>query len=430
MENKTRKERVCADCGEVVAEWVTIGGEDFCHTCAEKWTECDECGAAVLVDYTTTAPDGRVFCESCADALLVYCERCGSVEYTDGVRRVYENSYSRHRGYGEYWCESCASRHAYWCDGCEEYYSETTAATSGGQMCDRCLEDYCWCERCDSYVHYDDWDSDEGCCDECATRGGLIRQYHNKPALHFYGAVKKQWRGVWRGIGVELEIDRDEKDSESERATAEAISDIMGEAVYFNRDGSLRNGFEIITQPHTLDAFYKIDWRAVLDACRENGYTSHDNERCGLHVHFSREMFGRDESAQGVAISKLIAFIDRHYDDILKISRRSREQASSWAASYCTATRGEAEQIGKKKGSAGRYYAVNNQNRATVEIRIMRGTLNYNSFHACVDFLVRLVINSRQIKWDDIDNASRWLRGCAPATLDYIKARGAFVEVV
>lgn len=428
------EERICADCGCIIEDGkgVEINGEWYCDDCAEEWVECANCGEWVRRDDAHITPDGDYYCDDCADEYLAYCEHCGEVMWLDDAIAVADSPYERRRGNVEYYCRDCAERYATQCENCGEWYTDGMTYTRDGYMCEDCMDDYCYCEQCDEYVNYDEYDSDAEMCCRCAEENEcrLITGYHVRPRLEYFGECRKQWRGVWRGIGIELEIDRTDRDSDAESECAAAIKEIAGDHLYFNRDGSLDNGFEIITQPHTEEAFWEIEWEQILQTCLDYGYRSHDAGTCGLHLHISREMFGTNETRQGVAISKLIRFYDLYFGDILKISRRTAEQADKWAAAYNTANRKGAEYYGKSKYNAGRYYAVNNTNRATVEIRITRGTLNHDTFCACIDFMLTAARNSRRISWDNIENAAEWLKGIKPATAEYIKGRGAFVGVL
>lgn len=430
MENE---ERTCTGCGCIIeGDAVMIDGEAYCAECAEDFVQCANCGEWIKRDESITGPDGEDYCESCSDNLFFYCEECGCTEWADDCVIIADNPYQRRCGNVSYVCRDCAGRVAYQCEDCGEWYTDGIQDTRDGYRCEDCLEDYCYCEECGEYVHYDEWDSEAEMCCRCAEENGchLIGQYHDRPRLEYIGKCLASWRGVWRGIGIELEIDRDESDREAEKDTAERLKEIAGDSIYFNRDGSLSHGFEIITQPHTVAAFYSMKWEEMLNTCKDNGYTSHDAGTCGLHLHISREMFGSTEERQGVAISKLIRFYDCFYNDILKVSRRTPEQAERWANRYGTHNRREAEEYGKKKKDAGRYYAVNNTNHATVEIRITRGTLNYNTFMACIDFMLTIAKNSRRISWKNVERAAEWLKGLKPDTINYIKKVNAFEGVL
>jgi len=139
-------------------------------------------------------------------------------------------------------------------------------------------------------------------------------------------------------------------------------------------------------------------------------------------------MFGPDEKTQANNISKLISFFENNWYEILKISRRTESQADRYAAKYGVTDIVNAKKFGRSK-SESRYSAVNNTNSDTVEIRIMRGTLNYAKFLASVDFCINAVNNSRKIKWKDVFCIPKWLQGLKPETMEYIRSRKAFEGV-
>lgn len=329
----------------------------------------------------------------------------------------------------EWWCDVCVSSNATTCDDCGAVCADSfvTEVRDGNLVCGECISrNYYHCSECDEYVMCDDWDDDYEMCRDCANDNHLITQYHNAPPLKWFGKCKPAWNGVMRGIGIELEVD----DGDCPKDCAKAVKDILGDEVYFEHDGSLNEyGFEIITQPHTIEAFWQMPWAKVLKTIIRNGYVSHNAGTCGLHVHLSRELFGADLETQDRAIGKLIKFYDDWYEDILKVARRTYDQADQWARSYSTRNIEDAKQFGKKR-DAGRYFAVNNTNRRTVEIRIMRGTLNIDSFKACIDFVIRTALNSKVVAWNGVGDIHTWLKGLKPETIEYINRRGAFVNAL
>ena len=49
------------------------------------------------------------------------------------------------------------------------------------------------------------------------------------------------------------------------------------------------------------------------------GYTSHQAGTCGLHAHISRAAFGQTEAEQDAAIARVLFFVEKHWDEILKV---------------------------------------------------------------------------------------------------------------
>lgn len=431
-ENKNEVAKVCEECGCVVAteDAVEIGDKWYCRDCV---AECYECGEWVLkADAIYCAENGELYCADCAENELIWCEHCDTYALDADAHMVTVSRYGR----TEVWCSDCCDNYAVVCDDCGELMQENIATEirGGGCVCSCCRDEYYYyCDECGEYVCRDDWDEEAVCCTQCADKT-LIKSYHSgehrAKKYTKVGACRSQWRGYWRGVGVELEVEhpRDSNWARDEEL-AHNIFDIYNNLV-FERDGSVDKGFEIITQPHTEEAFEKIPWLDILNACIDAGYQSHNGGNCGLHCHLSREWFGSTEEKQYISIAKLIRFYDIFYNDIVKVSRRDLSQAQRWAQPSNTAGQKEASAIAKNKKYMGRYQAVNVSNRDTVEVRIMRGTLNYNSFKACVDFVVTTAKNARRVKWSQVRNAAAWLDGLKPETLAYIKARNAFIGII
>lgn len=432
MNEKTTSTTIhyCADCGALINE------DSFCyegiHYCDDCVVVCKECGEKIPREFSyLCADDGEYFCEDCCTEYLTYCERCGNWRYADCINLVVVS----YRGATEYWCEDCCQYEASQCANCGDWYAYdlTTTVAGGSRVCEDCLSnDYRYCEECDEYVPADDYDYDAEMCRNCADEN-IIARYHGKRKDKKTGDCLPQWRGIWRGYGWELEIDRSAPDKQKERALVKELIAIAGDAVVFERDGSLDYGFEIISQPHTEEALNKMPIGAMLEACKRYGYTSHDNGKCGLHLHISREVFGTTWLEQTNNIAKMLLFYELYYDDIVKVSRRPLSNAMRWADEHNINTKKRALEYARADYHCGRYYAVNLENmytKQTVEVRIMRGTLNLDTFKACIDFIIRVAKNAKRIKWRDVENVKLWLNGISDNTKRYINERDAFVGVL
>ena len=104
---------------------------------------------------------------------------------------------------------------------------------------------------------------------------------------------------------------------------------------YCKHDGSLDDGFEIVTYPMSLDCqLHEMPWAAVLDKAISMGYLSHQAGTCGLRVHVSRKASGDTLDAQDNAIARVLFFVERHWAELLRFSRRTQRQLEQWAARY------------------------------------------------------------------------------------------------
>ena len=284
---------------------------------------------------------------------------------------------------------------------------------------------------------------------------GIISSYHkHNTKQHMYGLLKDQSDTDFKGFGFELEVDKSivngQYKSLYNNIVAHAIIDNTGlekDEVIFETDGSLDNGFEIISQPHTIDAFYEKTecWKKMLDILSDATFTSHNAGTCGLHIHVSKTWFGSTERQQNFNIGKIYKFFDTYWTDLCKASRRDtsstyycdknsknikyreenrRHKAESHAwqaqAKYDHDTRHDRESHRR---------ALNNSNYDTFEIRLGRGTLNKASFFAWIDLVLTIVKNSSK-GCNKLISARDWLKGIKPSTAMYLLKRNSFVDAI
>ena len=236
------------------------------------------------------------------------------------------------------------------------------------------------------YESSDEYDERPYCanCYYALDKDQSIHDYYYKPEAVFHG------KGP-RFFGVELEID-----GAGERAAnALALLNIAnrdGDCAYIKHDGSLNEGLEIVTHPMSLEYHRnKMPWAELCRKAASLGYLSHRTTTCGLHVHVSRKAFGSAEQEQDAAIARVLYFFEKHWEELLKFSRRTPRQLERWAARY-----GYKEQpmeildFAKKGYHGGRYTCVNLQNTTTVEFRMFRGTLKANTIFATLELLDRI----------------------------------------
>ena len=250
----------------------------------------------------------------------------------------------------------------------------------------------------------------------------------------------------WGGYGVELEVGNGgEKDTESEQ-----VVKLLDEEVYTMHDGSIFReadyedgdayecgGFEIITYPHTEKALLNMKWERTFKHLLRHNYRSHDIKSCGLHMHISRTLFKDDD-----AIMKMMCFYEMNYEDVCNFARRRKQDATRWANTYnsldwlsgadaekiCTSIFNTFSRYNKCGYHDMRYRCVNITKNNTVEVRIMRGTLNLATFYATLDFLIKIAKKANEISWDEVleNNIDKWFEDFDDSTFEYMKSRGCF----
>lgn len=322
------------------------------------------------------------------------------------------------------------------------------------------------CGHCEAYIKGRVHPS--GLCSECLNSYDdddvIIEDYgcshdHNDHP-HFVGVFGGKPDSEKKAFGFELEVDKNSWSYSSNLVKkmncemARKIESLIGwDNIRFATDGSLSDGFEIITQPHSQDAFWRrqSDWAKMLDLLVEWGYKSHNAGSCGLHVHLSRAWFGKTETEQSLAIAKLFAFFYNRWDDIRKASRRSnfsychrneyaKLENGEWSVGNAVlkwrecAKKRHSGAVRVSEGSAWSHgVALNNSNENTVEIRVGRGTLNKASFFSWIDFCLALARNASNVTIADCEqngSAEKWLKGIRETTARYLWKKGAFKKEI
>lgn len=363
--------------------------------------------------------------------------------------------------WGGYWngydlCAECYNEHIYTCRCCRGSFLDTKVPRSketigGSPVCPQCAKHMLMkCDICGGKDYSMKTMKDgrvvcSGCLDKI-----LGYRHYRQESYPFYAHRKtgnyksKPTLNGGRYFGIELEMDRarnSERDDDNYyKKTLIEMLEAGNHEVYFEEDCSLgADGAELITYPHTISAFYGIDWEQILRIARESSYRSHDGGNCGLHFHFNKMFFGDTIEEQTENIAKVLVFYNIFWDDLVKFSRRTNP--SQWAGkppigidvehddAYDTAKKTLIETRAKERaenGSRNRYLAVNLCPEKTVEFRLMRGTLRYETFMATVDFCIQVVLMAKEISWSDVWDYKNWLKWVKPETIEYMKSRDCF----
>lgn len=349
----------------------------------------------------------------------VYCSHCGTFIDTDDYEEFN----------GEILCSDCIDNFTSVCDCCgERIWSEDTYGDEYTTLCYHCYNNhYTRCEECDSIIHNDDaYEYDDGYfCHECYQRirkNAAIHEYSYKPEPIFYGDSN-------RYFGVELEIDGAGKDD----GYAEELLDIANmreDHIYIKTDGSLDDGMEIVTHPMSLEYHKDFCWEDIMHHAVRLGYRSHQTSTCGLHIHVNRDSLGENSDEQDEVISRILYFVEHHWNELLKFSRRSEYAMNRWAARYCYENSPKAI-MDKAKKNYGRYVAVNLCNYHTIEFRLFRGTLKYNTLIATLELVNRICDIALSYTDDEMSKLS-WSEFVAgitePELIQYLKERQLYIN--
>ena len=337
-------------------------------------------------------------------------------------------------------CTRCLEDSTVLCCHCDErIWLSDNAGTDTFPLCQDCYDDhYTRCERCGCILHQDaafypedDRYNERPYCSDCyqiLSHDEPIHNYYYKPTPLFYG------KGP-RYFGVELEIDGAGEDP----SNASSLLDLANreeEYLYIKHDGSLDDGMELVTHPMSLEfQLQQMPWEALCRRAAALGYHSHQTQTCGLHVHVSRRAFGAYEWEQDLSLARVLYFFERHWEEMLKFSRRTPRQLERWAARY-----GYKEQpmeildYAKKGYHGGRYTCINLQNPGTVEFRMFRGTLKVNTILATLQMIDRICDVALFLSDDEL-KAMAWTTFVSgiqaeryPQLVQYLKERRLYVN--
>ncbi len=406
----------CWNTSEDVKEY-TIDGMTtiLCKDCYDKKVMvCPICGKVHLLSNCAVL-DGKVVCFSCLNKLksrykvsIYFC--CSCKEYHTKQR------YGKNRVNEHEWCCDASAKNMPKCSACGVLSSRSLNRSFCGTM----LCNACWAKK-EKY---------------------LIKSYHNDPIPEFYiyDEEKKKNKQVpppnnGNGFfyGLELEVDSGGQRDDASEPTIKILND----EVYAMRDGSLENGFEIITHPHTEKALYNMPWKEAFDYLVKSGYRSHDINTCGLHLHCNRVIFGLSAEQQAENIAKLMYFFENYREDFIKLSRREVQHINRWAKFYSDGIYKESINFFKdmyynynrSSRHDDRYRAINLCKKKTIEFRLMRGTLNLDTFFATLDILITISKNASHIPMNKLDSKKDWLEGIKEETKKYIKENKLFEDV-
>lgn len=395
---------ICCECGELVLKDesdMTTNGRYVCNHCYEyyEYCTCESCGVAMPNDEVTIVDNDHAWCTECVDREARWCERCESYT-TSPIREVYTRS---DMSTSEYLCEEC-------CDDINVH------------NCDHCGE--LFTEDCGDYDdEYDYW-----YCDNCYRElvPHNLNNYSYKPEPDFHKTEAEaniDNNNLFFG-GVEVEVDAScHKDRNED---IQELINILGELFYYKEDGSLNYGFECVSHPATINYWLENKGKIseAFDYLVDSGYRSHETTTCGYHIHMNRTYLGSTKEKQDEVINKILLILEGFRKQVERFSRRKDYHWSHFLSdgamenSYIN----EREDIKNtkvidkvKEQITSRYAVLNLNNTKTIELRVLRGTLNIETFIAGLQFFKNIVDIAKTktqkqlngLKWGKIINYNK-----------------------
>lgn len=350
--------RQCSDCGGYFSSSnrQELNGQMYCLQCASQVpVTCSDCGDTIPYSESQRTADGQIVCQSCSDSDYSSC---------DGCSRLFHNDDIYYSSYGErVYCADCHSEYFTECDNC------------GGTI-----------HRNDSYEYRGDY-----YCYSCYNErrdNETIHSYDYKPEPIFLGEQSDDGKTLYTGSEIECEApcgyDVDE------------IAEDFGhfDELYLKHDGSLDDGFEVVTHPMTLEYARRFMPNRLRELANL-GMRSHDTSTCGLHVHINRSFLSDTEQ------HRLGYFVLIQQDKIKLLARRGNVGYSKYKDIDGTYNNDSI------KYNSDRYEALNWQNDYTIEFRMFRGTLNVKTYIATLEFVDSVARFVKTVHTEDIRNTAK-----------------------
>lgn len=352
----------CSYCRNItnVSDIKEISGLELCPDCVSKYKlPCHSCGTKVRYRNVNNFLyfNDNIYCKKCIEA----CGDCSSIVPSRSIHQIDNKKY----------CHNCFIRKFFRCPDCGHLFpkDEVCKLSNGHTICENCFSsNYFTCFECDE-VHPNSSHAREGICLRCARVSGHVHECDFKPTPIFYG------KGLM--MGIELEVDKRRGGNDIFGCTKEVYSMSSNENhFYMKEDGSLSNGFEIVSHPMSLDFHKKFNWKKVFMTCVLHGFNSHNTSSCGMHVHISRNYLSTLEC---VRLGMFVAFYKNKFEIL------SRREENYDYAKFKYVGKGSFKHAGTSDD--GRYEAINWTNLSTIEFRLFKGTLLHETFFATLELV-------------------------------------------
>lgn len=213
-------------------------------------------------------------------------------------------------------------------------------------------------------------------------------------------------------LGAEIEVDCGGESEEHARNVLEIIcgtltdeasmvSTVKEDKMFCTHDGSLRNGIEFDTMPCTLEYHKKeMKYKEMFEYLDKHGYKAHDTTTCGLHVHADRSYLGKSKLVQQLTISKILYILEKFNDEICVIARRNNEYSRFVGKDEVNES---LDVLYNKYKNTGKKVALNLQHENTIEFRMFKGTLKYETFLLTLEFVKDIIDYAKKINIEEIE---------------------------
>lgn len=231
-----------------------------------------------------------------------------------------------------------------------------------------------------------------------------IHKYNYKPT-YIYNYMPDEDKSTTLLLGAEIEVAGNDKEPDREDTVKKCIQIMNGseddteDLIYSTSDSTVQ--IELDTMPCSLE-FHKnrMNYKELFKYLDELGYKGHDCDKAGLHIHACRSYLGKSELVQQLTISKILYIIEKFNDEICVIARRNN--AYSKFVGKDEVNQSLDKLYGKYKDN-GKKVALNLQHKDTIEFRMFRSTLKYETFILTLEFVKNIIDFAKSINIEEIE---------------------------
>lgn len=252
---------------------------------------------------------------------------------------------------------------------------------------------------------------------------GYFRSFvssRSKTYIHQFNYVPKYIKHFMHGesedttllLGAEIEVGGNNNISSDndKNSTVKKCIQIMNGSdsdeenlIYSTHDSTVQIEFD--TMPCSLE-FHKnkMNYREMFEYLDKEGYKGHDCETAGLHIHANRSYLGKSRISQELVISKILYILEKFNDEICVIARRDNDYSE-----FAGEKQNEdsiVELYGKYKNK-GKRAALNLQHKDTIEFRMFKSTLKYETFILTLEFVKDIIDYAKSVDIEEIELA-KW----------------------
>ena len=264
-------------------------------------------------------------------------------------------------------------------------------------VCNTCSDYFYECEECGAYT-----------CDDWEHSHEVIRDASFRPRPEFFPDTNQPY---YFGFELELETDEDDYTSNYAEAVIKRLnqSNIRSTSpFYIKSDGSLDNGFELVSHPATIKWFRESGLLDAIDKFPTDfDFRAWDTTTCGFHVHVSRTAFHRENAGRTIySKAHELRFIALFYRNQRFIEALAGRHSNSYAQFDTEEYSSRAKHLRGKidRTEHDRYQVINTRNSNTLEVRIFRGTLRKDRILSNLELVQAGIEYTRNLETAGLEN--------------------------